>query len=75
MHLPDPSCDLAQSFTVKNNQGLELGGVGGKLFRLHGNKEEGGGKPSLGFPADVARGGGCRGWEFRSPLVKEDIPD
>lgn len=44
LRLPDPSCDLAQSFTVKNNHGLKLGEKS-KLLGLHGNKEKEKGKP------------------------------
>lgn len=44
LHLPDPSCDLAQSFRVKNNHGLKLE-VKSKLLGLHGNQEKEKGKP------------------------------
>lgn len=44
LHLPDPSCDLAQSFRVKNNHGLKSG-VKSKLLGLHGNQEKEKGKP------------------------------
>lgn len=59
LHLPDPSCDLAQSLRVKNNHGLKLG-VKSKLLGWVTMKTRRK-KASHEFPADGARWGEYRG--------------